>query len=244
MKLEKITKKKSEAGNSRYDDACGTAHALELIGDRWALLILRELMLGGRRFSQIRADLPGISANILTQRLDELESRGVVLRVKLPSPAGVYVYELTPWGRETEPIIQAMGRWAARSPFHDPRLRISGVSSLLSLRTMYDRGKANGIDAIVGFRFGEDVYWSHVSSHGFTIARGEPEGASLIFTGQPEALMAAVHAGVSLSSLSAAGTLTTSGSLDLAQRFTKLFPLPPKVTLAPPEQSVPLSNLD
>jgi DNA-binding HxlR family transcriptional regulator len=230
VKLQKITKNPKEAGKQRYDDACGTAHALELIGDRWALLVLRELMLGSRRFSQLRADLPGISANILTQRLGELEQRGLIVRKKLPSPAAVQVYELTPWGYETEPIVQALGRWAARSPFHDPSLRISGVSSLLSLRTMLDRDRASGIDAVIGFRFGEDVYRGHLTANGFMIVRGEPEGASLVFDGQPEALMAAVHGGVPLSKLAAAGVLTVTGDRGLAQRFTKLFPLPPKLS--------------
>src|SRR3712207_3319867 len=102
MKFEKTT---NEA-KRRYDDACGTAHALELIGERWALLVLRELLLGPRRFSELRADLPAISASILTQRLTELESRGLVLRRRLPPPASVQVYEATAWGLETAPLIR------------------------------------------------------------------------------------------------------------------------------------------
>ena len=89
-----------------YGDACGTAHALELIGERWALLVLRELLLGPRRFSELRADLPAISANVLTQRLKELEGRGLVRRRKLPPPASVQVYEATEWGLETAPVIR------------------------------------------------------------------------------------------------------------------------------------------
>ena len=81
-----------------YDDACGTAHALELIGERWALLVMRELLLEPRRFSDLRAELPAISGNVLTQRLTELESRGLVRRRKLPPPASVQVYEATEWG--------------------------------------------------------------------------------------------------------------------------------------------------
>ena len=112
----------------RYDDACGTAHGLELIGERWALLVLRELMLGARRFSDLRADLPGISANVLTQRLAELEERGLVRRRRLPPPAASQVYEATEWGLEAEPIVQVLGRWAARSPMHDPTMPISATS--------------------------------------------------------------------------------------------------------------------
>ena len=89
------------------------------------MLVLRELLLGPRRFSDLRADLPGISANVLTQRLAELEARGLVVRRKLPPPASVQVYEATEWGLEAEPIVQTLGRWAARSPAHDPTLPIS-----------------------------------------------------------------------------------------------------------------------
>jgi DNA-binding HxlR family transcriptional regulator len=213
----------------RYDDACGTAHALELLGDRWALLILRELMLGARRFSQLRVDLPGLSANILTQRLGELESHGLLVHKKLPPPASAPVYELTPWGYETEPITQAMGRWAARSPQHDPTLRISGVSLLLSFRTMLDPVRAKGIDAEVGFRFGDDVYRGHLTSSGFAIAQGDPNNARLIFSGSPMALGAAVHGGVPISKLEKAGMLAVVGDRKLAQRFTTLFPLPEKL---------------
>ena len=114
MELEKLTIVGRAEAKRRYDDACGTAHGLELIGERWALLVLRELLLGPRRFSQLRADLPGLSANVLTQRLAELEERGLARRRMLPPPASAQVYEATEWGLEAEPVIQALGRWAAR----------------------------------------------------------------------------------------------------------------------------------
>src|SRR5918997_6222030 len=109
MKSEKITKKDAEAHRRRYDDACAAAHALDLVGERWALLVMRELMMEPRRFSDLRASLPGISANVLTQRLESLETAGVLHRRKLPPPAASQVYELTPWGYEAEPIFQALG---------------------------------------------------------------------------------------------------------------------------------------
>ncbi|HEX6409785.1 MAG TPA: helix-turn-helix domain-containing protein, partial [Sphingomicrobium sp.] len=88
----------------RYDDACGLAHALELVGERWAMLIIRELAYGSRRVSELKSDLPGISANVLTQRLTELEERGLVVRKRLPPPASVQVYEATPWALEVAPV--------------------------------------------------------------------------------------------------------------------------------------------
>src|SRR3712207_2524226 len=103
MELEKIT----QASKRRYDDACGTAHALDLIGERWALLVMRELMLGPKRFGDLRRDLPGISANVLTQRLEGLEAAGLLVRRRLAPPASAQVYELTPWGYEAEQIGRA-----------------------------------------------------------------------------------------------------------------------------------------
>src|SRR5690349_20210304 len=99
-------------------------------------------MFGPRRFNELRESLPGISANVLGQRLEGLEAEGILVRRQLPSPANAQVYELTPWGYESEPIFQTMGRWAARSPTHDPRLPLSSVSLLLSFRTMIDAKRA------------------------------------------------------------------------------------------------------
>lgn len=103
MKSEKVTIPASGPRERVYDDACGTALALEFIGERWSLLIMRELVYGPRRFGEIRANLPGISANVLTQRLESLEAAGIVLRYRLPSPANVQVYDLTDWGRDAAP---------------------------------------------------------------------------------------------------------------------------------------------
>ncbi|RYY33085.1 transcriptional regulator [archaeon] len=121
MKLQKIT----ERASRRYEDACGTAHGLDLLGERWALLVVRELMFGARRFGDLKASLHGVSANVLTQRLEGLEASGIVRRRRLPPPASVQVYELTEWGEEAEPIILSLGRWAIRSPWHDASLALT-----------------------------------------------------------------------------------------------------------------------
>lgn len=226
MELEKVTKRdeSSAAGDKRrYVDACGTAHALELIGDRWTLLVLRELMLGARRFSELRGDLPGISANVLTQRLAELEQRGLVRRRKLPPPASVQVYEATTWGLEAEPIVQALGRWAARSPGHDPTLPISGVSILLSFRTMISEKRAKEVDARIGFRFGPEDYVARIKKGQIRIARGPLDECDVVFSGPPAALAAVVYGGQSLD------LMGVTGERALAEKFTTLFVLPSKV---------------
>ena len=226
MQSEKVTIKRQVEEKRRYDDACGTAHGLELIGERWALLVLRELMLGPRRFSQLRADLPGISANVLTQRLIELEARGLIVKRKLPPPANVQVYEATEWGLEAEPIVQTLGRWAARSPSHDPTLPISGVSILLSVRTMYDRAKVKGMKATINFRFGPDSYVAHIRDEEIDIARGEAADAGLTISADPPANLAAVMYGKAPYDL-----IQWSGDKALLDRFVGLFELPPKAVI-------------
>ena len=229
MKLGKITGRVKASSRRRYEDACGAAHALDLLGERWALLVVRELMLGPKRFSDLRADLPGISANVLTQRLEGLEAAGVLVRKKLPPPASAQVYELTPWGYESEPIFQALGRWAARSPEHDPSLPLSAVSLFLSFKTMLDPARARGIDARIGFRIGAETFLVRLMEGRVEVGRDGPEQTDLVFTGTAPAIAAAVYGGAPLDALEAAGALSIEGDRALAARFVTLFPLPSKV---------------
>ncbi|WP_230530530.1 winged helix-turn-helix transcriptional regulator [Microvirga roseola] len=227
MKLEKITNT-SEARRRHYEDACAAAHALDLVGERWALLVMRELMLGPKRFSDLRESLPGISANVLTQRLEGLEAAGALVRRKLPPPVSAQVYELTEWGYESEPIFQALGRWAARSPRHDPTLPFSAASFCLSLRTMLDPKRAEGLDARIGFRLGDETFLARLAEGRIEIARAPLEGADLVFAGTPPILAGAIYGGQPLDALERAGALTVEGERALAERFVTLFPLPPK----------------
>lgn len=225
MKLEKVTVKLGRT----YNDACGAAHALDLAGERWALLVMRELMLGPKRFGNLKADLPGISANVLTQRLEGLEAAGVVVRKRLPPPASVRVYDLTDWGRESEPIFQALGRWAARSPSHDPTLPLSAVSMMMSLRTMIDMGRAGGLTLTAGFVFGDETFRMRLGGGELSAERGAAEGADFVFTGTPPRVAAAVYGDRPLEALEAEGGLAVTGDRALARRFIDLFELPPKI---------------
>ena len=218
MKLEKQTR--------WYDDACGTAHALELLGERWSLLVVRELMFGARRFSDLRRGLPGISANVLTQRLGALEAAGVLRRRTLPPPAGVQVYELTPWGYEAEPFVQSLGRWAARSPGHDPTLPLSAASLMMSFRTMFAWGA--GPRLRIGFRLGPDAFVAQAADGALAIGRGEPDGADAVVTAAPKAVAALVYGGAPLAELEKAGAVAVEGDRAALARFASLFTLPPK----------------
>ena len=233
MQLQKITKLRSAETRRRYDDACAATHGMDIIGERWALPVMRELMLGPRRFGELKASLHGISANVLTQRLEGLEAAGVVRRTRLPPPASVQVYELTAWGYEAGPIFQAMGRWACKSPGHDPTRPFSAVSMMLSFRTMMDLARAKDIDARIGFRLGEQCFVLGLHEGVVQLGRGELDGVDLLFTGTTGALAAAAYGGVPLRDLEAAGELEIEGDRKLAERFVTLFPLPDKAAMPP-----------
>jgi DNA-binding HxlR family transcriptional regulator len=223
MQSQKLTKPTRSEEKKRFDDACGLAHAMELVGERWAMLVLRELAYGPRRFSELKTDLQGISANVLTQRLTELESRGLVRKTKLPPPASVQVYEATPWGLEVVPLIASLGKWAARSPRHNPELRMSHVSVVMSFQTLISPERARGLNAKVGFRFGDAAYLTTITNGRLDVERRDPENADAIFIGPPSAIAAVIHGGAPFE------TIRIEGDVALAKRFATLFPLPEKV---------------
>ncbi len=209
-----------------YQDGCAVAHALDIIGDRWAMPIMRELMLGPKRFTDLRAGLPGISANVLTQRLEDLEAASILIRRRLPPPAASQIYELTDWGRESEILFQVLGRWACRSPTMEPGKPMSQVSVILSMRTMIDRGRIGDMDASLGFRFGEEEFRATLKDGDFLIDRGAAAGADAIVSGDQNALAAVLYGGARYQDVAEA--LTVEGDRGLAERFATLFQLPPK----------------
>jgi DNA-binding HxlR family transcriptional regulator len=228
MKLQNLTDSENGPSRRRYEDACGTAHAMDLIGERWALLVMRELMMGPKRFGDLRADLPGISANVLTQRLEGLEAAGIVVRSQLPPPASIQVYGLTEWGYQSKPIMGALGRWASRSPSHDPSQHFSAVSLMLSFQAMNQPARHKDLTATIGFRLGRENYTMQLREGVIDPVRGDPGEADLVFAGTARAVAAAVYGGVPLETLEAEGALTITGDRALAERFCTLFPLPPK----------------
>lgn len=227
MKLEKVTTK-SESRSRRYHDACGAAHGLDLVGERWALLVIRELMMGPRRFSDLRKDLCGLSANVLTQRLEGLEASGVLQRRKLPPPASVQVYELTEWGYEIEPVFMVLGRWAARSPQHDPTLPISAVSIMQSFKTMFDPARALDAKMRLGFVLGEDRMVVTVADGVVDARRGEVEACDVVVLAPAQVVAAAVYGKVPLEALEGEGTMAIEGDQATFARFVDFFHLPAK----------------
>ena len=226
MKFGLATARVESSDKRRYDDACAAAHGMDLIGERWAMPVIRELLMGPRRFGDLKRSLNGISANVLTQRLEGLEAAGILARRRLPPPASVQVYELTPWGYEAAPIFQALGRWAVRSPRHDKSRPFSPVSLMLSLRTMFSSEAAGDCAGRIIFHMGEETFFWVRDQGNARIGRGEIEAPDTIVTGSPSAVSSVVYAGRPLEDAIAAGELKVEGDQQLIRRLPACFPMP------------------
>jgi DNA-binding HxlR family transcriptional regulator len=209
-----------------YDDGCAAAHALDLVGERWALLVVRELLLGPKRFTDLRSGLPHASPNVLAQRLRDLEAVGIVRRGKLPPPAASKIYELTEWGRDLEPVIIALGRWGVRSPTKPPDAELGVDSLILSLRTMFDPDRAGGLDAVYEFRLGEDRFRAEVAEGRLEIERGTAEQPDVAVETDAGTLAALVYDDLELDDALSSGDLKIKGVRGVVERFLALFPLP------------------
>jgi DNA-binding HxlR family transcriptional regulator/putative sterol carrier protein len=206
-----------------YGEGCGIAHALDLVGERWALLVIRELLLGPKRFTDLRAGIPHVSPNVLSERLRELDRVGVVARRKLGPPASARVYELTEWGRELEPAVLALGRWGARSPYLPTEAGMSTDSQVLALRTVFDSAAARGPNASFELRLDGDRFRATVRDGRFEIARGEADDPDAVIEADQPSLAAVLWGGRRLVDAQRSGGVRVEGDAKAAERFLGLF---------------------
>ncbi|MTE00368.1 transcriptional regulator [Paracoccus sp. YIM 132242] len=200
----------------RYDEGCLAAHALNIIGDRWALLVVRELMLAPKRFQAIRHGLPGVTAAVLTQRLAQLAQAGVVTH-----EAGQYA--LTPSGQDLMPVLQAMCRWGALHPGHDPRRFISPAALVISMTAMI--GGAEGRQVTAAMRMGAESFVLRLTGDGILRPKAGVEPADFTLSGNGNSLARAVYGRVPLADLASDGMIGLSGDAGAAQDFVDLFRL-------------------
>jgi DNA-binding HxlR family transcriptional regulator len=201
-----------------YGEGCLAAHALDLVGDRWSLLIVRELMLGPKRFGAIRAGVPGIATNMLARRLADLTAAGIVEETVLPAPASVAAYALTRAGEALWPVIESLCRWGLCQPGHDPRRFISPTALMLSMRVT---GSREGPVAGAGFVMGDEVFDVELGAGRYAVRRVARPGHGPLFRGPANALAGLIYGPRPLAE--AAGMV--EGDLAAAQAFADRFSL-------------------
>ena len=213
------------ANKRSYDDPCGIARALDVVGERWALLVVRELLLGPKRFTDLRAGLPHVGPDVLSQRLRELKEAGILQRRTLAPPAASKVYELTARGAALEPVILALGRWGSVAPFPADHGALGVDAFALALKTVFEPAVATDVTARVALRVSGESFAVTVEDGRLELVRGEPVAPDLTLTSDTGTLAAILwHAG-SLDAALSTRQVTIEGSRRLARRFLACFPL-------------------
>lgn len=209
-----------------YGDPCGVARGLDVIGERWALLVVRDLLLGPKRFNDLHAGLPGVSPNVLAQRLRELAEHGVVQRRDLPPPARVRLYELTDRGRALEPLLLHLGRWGSQAPTTpDGSLGIDSI--LLSIKAAFDPARTAEQGSVYELHIDSDTYCIEITDDSLNISREtahQPPEATL--TTDLDTLRAICEHQITLAAALDAGSLHLDGVEHAKQRLTGLLLAP------------------
>jgi DNA-binding HxlR family transcriptional regulator len=220
-----------------YGQYCGLARALEVVGERWSMLIVRDLLVAPKRFTDLLRGLPGIPTNGLTARLKELEDDGIVRRRALSQPERAVVYELTEYGRELEEAVDALGRWGAKT-LGDPRPgEIVTLDSMMSaMRSIFQPAAARGVSVTYELRFGEIVLHVRISGRKLTVGAGpSPEAAVLIESGP--AIKRLFSGELSARDALAKRIVKMKGDPALLEQFARLFHIGDSVS-APPRSGI------
>jgi DNA-binding HxlR family transcriptional regulator len=210
-----------------YGQYCGFSRALEVVGERWALLIVRDLLVGPKRFTDLHRGLAGIPTNVLTARLKELEHSGVVRRRLLPRPESSIIYELTEYGSELEDVVVHLGRWGARA-LGDPRCDeiITANALIMAMRSTFRPEAARKTRASYEFRFGEIVINLRIDGAKLEVASGPLPGADLVVETGP-AIKALMSGEMTPAEAIGNGSVHLSGDPALLSRFVEMFRIDP-----------------
>jgi DNA-binding HxlR family transcriptional regulator len=187
---------------------------------------VRELLLGPKRFTDLREGLPGISSNILADRLETLETAGVVRKRTLPAPAASKVYELTDWGLELGPVVEALGRWGVRSPWRSEEDEIGVDGLMVSFRTMFDPEAAGDLEASYEVVLGDQRFGLEVRNGTIRVYRGAPDDPDARIETDATTLGALVYEGRDLDDALSSGDVEIGGDRSAVERLMGLFPLP------------------
>ena len=208
-----------------YNQYCAVARGLDVIGDRWTLLLVRELLLGPKRYGDLLAAAPGLGTNLLAERLREMEAGGLVERVTLPPPAGSAVYQLTEAGAALEPVLLAIGRWGAR--FMSPRRpndHLSPGAYFLAMRARFQPEQSRGARETYEFRVAGRVFEVRVEDGRCTTSEGRATAPDAVFTMDLETLNRIFFGQLSAGEALEGGAVRVTGDPGALARFQRLFP--------------------
>ena len=209
-----------------YRDPCGIARALDVVGERWALLVVRELVLGPKRFTDLRAHLPGIATDVLSQRLRQLEQAGVLRPTTLAQPASGRAYELTERGHDLEPVLHALGRWGSQEGFESVDHDLSVDAFAVALSSLFDPANAGGVEASLALIVDGESLVAEVRDHTLMIRRGSIERPAAVIQGSAAALSQVLWHRRPVADAEISGSITVNGQRSVVRRFMKLFPPP------------------
>jgi len=207
----------------RYGQFCGVTRALEIVGERWALLIVRDLLVSPKRFTDLRQGLPRIPTNILSTRLKELEEAGVVRRRVLPRPSGAVVYELTEYGQELDGIVMALGRWGAqRLGAPGPEDIVTEDSMIMAMRATFHPEAAVGHNVRYQLNLGPVVIHMDIDDGNLEVASGEGPDRDIVIEAGP-AIKSLMAGEITPDEALADGVVTVTGDPDLLKQFAETF---------------------
>jgi DNA-binding HxlR family transcriptional regulator/putative sterol carrier protein len=206
-----------------YGKYCGLAHALELVGERWALVLVSDLLRGPKRFTDLQRGQPRIPSNVLSTRLKEMEDARVIRRRALPRPASGIGYELTEYGRELEDIVLGLGRWGAKTmPEPRPSDIVTADTLLLALRASFHPEAARELRASYEVRVAEVVVHAHIDDGALEVDEGPLEDADVAIEANMS-LHALLIGKLDPSDAIKSGELRVTGNRRLLQRFVEVF---------------------
>lgn len=213
-------------GKRKYEEGCAVAHALDLIGERWALLIVRELLLGAKRFTDLRNGIAGVSADVLSQRLRELINAGVIAQVSVPPPTASQTYELTRWGAELGPVINQLARWGSQSVTFDPSQRTSVDALVLSMDVLFDPRVVGRYATVIAMNIDGQHFVAEAIDGHLDVRRGDTTSAAGRLTTSRKSMASMLYNGRTLADVEAQGEAAVAGDRKAVQEFLSCFPSP------------------
>lgn len=198
-----------------YNQYCAIARALDIVGERWTLLLIRELLTGPKRFTDLLDHLPTMGTNLLSRRLKELEEEGLASKKKLPPPASSIVYTLTPRGEELEPVLESLAQWGRPllgSPRENDRLAKGWL--MLAMKKSFRPEAAAGVDEVHEYHVDADVFQVRIQNQQIEIRQGQPWTPGMTLTTDSNALMQVVAGELSAATAVQEGLFNIEGDTD------------------------------